>query len=169
MAAASQTFSGWGGRSYGTGLRARRRVTCVRAHTQASRQFRPDLPPSFRPVSSHSRQRFPAVAAVAKALQIFGIREQRPVALVVHDVVHVCRPRADAPPGAFPAERLPQQLGRPQLLGPYWLAVPAPPTLRRPAVSRLVGVAVARRCQYAAARMLTGPQWFVCQGYHLLR
>ena len=63
---------------------------------------------------------------MAQALEVAGIREHSPVALVVPDVVHVRGPRPDAVPGALTAPRLPQKLLTAQRLPVLRPVHPAP-------------------------------------------
>lgn len=92
---------------------------------------------------------------MAQALQIPRVSEQRPVALVVPDVVHVGGLGADAAAGTLPAEGLPQELAGSQLVSPDRQAVPAvpgsglPPRRLLRTVSRTPAVAGQR----VAARM----------------
>lgn len=78
----------------------------------------PSAPLVFRPGLPQFPRRFPAVTAVAKAFQVAPIRKDCPVALVVYDVVHVCGIDTLTPFGTLPAEWLPQELTRPQVIHP---------------------------------------------------
>lgn len=152
--------------------RARARADARPARTHAPK---PTASWSLNPASDlglftpHISQRFAAVTAVAEALQIAGVTKQRPIALVVDNVVNVRRPRPHTPPGALTAKRLAQELLRPQMLRPHRLAVPASPSLRRPHVLRLVCLTVAGAGQSPAPWMPAWSQWLTSQGYHLLR
>lgn len=124
----------------------------------------------FRLVFEPIRRRFPAVAAMAEALQIVFVCKQFPSALVVYDVVHVGGAAATPKLSAFPAPRFPAQLLNSQILCPYVCAV-------HPAVSfrlitspillawcRLVRWAIPIRHQGIASRIPAGAERLVCHG-----
>ena len=125
----------------------------------------PALLPAFR----HG---LTAVAGMAEALQVPPVREHRPVPVVRLHMIHVRGPGAvpgisgRIPSGALPAERLPQELGGPQVIRPFRGGIHPPPGLGRlaapSAVFRLVGRAVSVRDQDAASRVPARPQGLLC-------
>ena len=80
----------------------------------------------FRAILPQFPRCFSAVATVAKALQVGGITEHSPVALVVADVIHVRGPRPDAMPSTLTAPRLPKELLTAQRLPVLCPVHPAP-------------------------------------------
>lgn len=117
------------------------------------------LPPFF----AHFRHCFPAVAGVTQALEVIPISKHLPAPSMVADVVHVGGWCPYAASGAFPAEGLPQELGRAEIIRPELQRVPAPPygRLLGPGCAlRLVIRAPAFPGQCAATWMAAGPQWF---------
>ena len=90
------------------------------------RRFPPRSAPPKRPVFAHFRRSLAAMASVAKALEVAGIREHSPVALVVPDVVHVRGPCPDAVLSALTAPRLPKELLTAQSLPVLSPVHPAP-------------------------------------------
>ena len=129
---------------------------------------RPSLPPRRRPAAScfgaifvQFSRRFSTVAAVAETFQVVPVTELRPVALVVDDVVDVRCTDTLALLRTFTAERLPQELRRPQVELPLVCAVhPVPGLCLRasPVAARPVGVAVAIAHQHAAAGVSAGSE-----------
>lgn len=90
------------------------------------RRFPPRSTSPKQSVFAHFRRSLAGVATVAQALEVAGIREHSPVALVVPDVVHVRGPRPDAVPSTLAAPRLPQELLTAQRLPVLCLVHPAP-------------------------------------------
>ena len=127
---------------------------------------RPSLPLSCRnsprrtsAVFVQFLRRFPAVTAVAQALKIAAVAEPRPVPLVVDDVVNICCPNTESLLRTLTAERLTQELRRPQVASPLvGLVHPAPGLCpgAAPVAARPVGVAVTIAHQHAAAWV---PAW----------
>ena len=107
-----------------------------------------------------------AMARVAKALQIFPVRERPPVPVVGLYMVYICGPGADAVPCAFPAKWLAQKLGWPKILRPLRREVHPMPGLgcvaAPGAVFWLMGCAVSIWHQGAASRMPARPEGFLC-------
>ena len=122
----------------------------------------------FRSILPQFPCRFAAVAGVAQAFQIAPVGELVPVALVVHDVVHVRCPHPPAMLGADAAERLPQELRGPKVVGPLRRLVHPAPALGLLAAVRFplgsVGVTVSTRYQDAAPWMLARPERLHCHG-----
>lgn len=106
------------------------------------------------------------VARMTQALQIPRVSEQRPVALVVPDVVHVGGRSAQPTLCAFPAEGLPQELAGAQLVSPDRQAVPAVPGSGLPPgrLLRAVPGTPAVTGQHGTTWMPAGPQRFTCHG-----
>lgn len=119
------------------------------------RRFPPRSAPPKRSVFAHFRRSLAGVATVAQALEVAGIREHSPVALVVLDVVHICGPRPDAVPSTLAAPRLPKELLTAQRLPVLRPVHPAPGLrLLAPLLGlRLVLCAVPARHQPIAARV----------------
>lgn len=162
MAAKSQTFL-TGGRS--AKIPARRpRAAPERLSLPPSR---PRLLRETLAVFVQFSRRFPAVTAVAQALQIAPIAEPCPVSLVVDDVVNVRRSDANPTLCALAAERLIQELRRPQVALPLVGLVHPAPGLRlgaAPVSARPVGIAIAIAHQHAAARVSAWPQRLLAHG-----
>lgn len=162
LAAKSQTFL--------TGAGAAK-IPARRPHDAPER---PSLPPLFRKllrrtfaVFMHFLHRFPAVTAVAQALQIAPVAELAPVSLVVDDVVNVRRPDAEPPLCALAAKRLTQELHRPQVTPPFVGLIHPAPGLglgTAPVAARPVGVAVAVAHQHTAAWMSARSQRLLAHG-----
>lgn len=168
-----RNFLGAGGGPVGTGAPPLSIYGGIRADTRprrragvASRRNSALFPTVFLPVLPLFPHGFPAVARVAQALVIGRVDEQRPVALVILDVVHIGGPDTQAPPGAFPAERLPQELSGPEVILPDRQVVPAVPRRTLPAGCRLglVGRAPALPGQCRAAWVPAWPQRFARHG-----
>ena len=168
-----RNFPGVGGGPVGTEVCFYRSCKGIGADTRphrragvASRRNSALFPAVFLPVLPLFTHGFPAVARVAQALQVTLVDEQRPVALVVLDVVHVGGPDPPALTGTFPAEWLPQELGRPKLVRPDRQVVPAVPGRALPAGRRLglVSRAPALPGQRGAAWVPAGPQRFARRG-----
>lgn len=121
----------------------------------------------FAPVS-HRFGGLLTVVLMAKALQIFGVGEPRPVSLVVDDVVDVCRLGADPHPGTLAAPWLLGQLHIPQHAPGLGLVQPMPgcrratPLIHCP--SWAVGIAIPIRHQLGAARVAAWPERFLAHG-----
>lgn len=64
---------------------------------------------------------------MAKTLQVCSVDEQRPIAFVLLDVIHISGQHPRTSFGAFPAKRLSQELRRSQVIRPDRQAVPAMP------------------------------------------
>lgn len=78
---------------------------------------------------------------MAQALQVIAVGEPAPVALVVHDVVHIGGQRADAMLSTLPAERLPQKLCGPQIIQPFGRPIhPAPGLCLFAAMAAILGL-----------------------------
>ena len=101
------------------------------------------------------------MTAMTEALEVVSVAENLPVALVVNDVVHVCRADPSPVPGALTAERLAQELRWPQVELPLVGLVHPAPGLRfltAPIAERPMGVAVTIAHQHAAAGMPAGSE-----------
>lgn len=154
-----QTFLAGGGWSQGSPRRAGATHLCA----QASASTTGELPGK----APHFAGGLPAVARVAQTLQVADIAEPRPVSFVVDDVVDIGRTHAASVPGAFAAERLAQQLVRPQLLPPLVGRIqPAPGRClcAAPVAAWAVCVAVAIGHEGAAPRVSAWPQWLLAHG-----
>lgn len=90
------------------------------------RRFPPRSAPPKRSVFARFRRSLAAVATVAQALEVAGIRKHSPVALVVPDVVHVRGLRPDAVLSTLTAPRLPKELLTAQRLPVLRPVHPAP-------------------------------------------
>lgn len=121
---------------------------------------------SFSPIFPHILHGFSAVAAVAQAPQVGAIREQRPIALVIPDVIHVSGPHPVAVFRADAAERLPEQLCRPQVIPPDGQEVPVVPggAFFSCCLFRLMLRTVSRAHKFTASRFSTGAQRFARHG-----
>lgn len=98
---------------------------------------------------------------MAQALQVIAVGEPAPVALVVHDVVHIGGQCTNATPGTLSAERLPQKLRRAEIIHPFWRPVHPAPGLRLFAALAVLGLmcwAVAVTGQRTASWMPTRPE-----------
>ena len=116
----------------------------------------------------HFRRRFPAVAGVAKRLQVVGVDKQRPHAAVRDDVVNVGSTCTHPTHGTGTAERLPQELLRAQVILEDRQAVPLVPVSGLCAsaggVLGLVLWAVHLPRQHTAADVCARPEWLLCHG-----
>ena len=104
---------------------------------------------------------------MTQALEIVPIAEPCPVSFVVDDVVNVRRSDAKPTLCALAAERLIQELRRPQIALPSVGLVHPAPGLRlgaAPVAARLVGIAIAVTHQHAAARVSAWPQRLLAHG-----
>lgn len=101
-------------------------------------------------------------------MQIIPVCKQRPIAPMRHNVIYFCCLDPQVILGAFAAEWLPKELGRPEILRPDRQAVPAMiggavlalvlwPMLHAPAVTN----------QFWTARLPAGPERFVCHSFTL--
>lgn len=117
----------------------------------------------FLPLFPHSLFR---MARVAQALKIGRVREQRPVPLVIPNVVHIGGPGTDASSIALLAERLPQKLAGAQLIRPDRQTVPAVPRGGLPpgCLLRSMPGTPAVTGQYGTTWMPAGTQGFACHG-----
>lgn len=109
------------------------------------------------------------MAAVAKALQIMRIREQGPVAFMIADMIHICRPNTLASLSTDPAERLTEKLLPSQEL-PFFCAVhPAPGFTLIAALYRLrlMIPTVSGICQGQTAGMPARPKGLIRHSDHL--
>ena len=109
------------------------------------------------------------MAAVTKALQIMRIREQGPVAFMIADMIHICRPNTLASLSTAPAERLTEKL-LPSQDFPLPSAVhPAPGLTLIAALYRLrpVILAVSGICQDPTAGMPARPKRLIWHSVHL--
>ena len=116
----------------------------------------------------HFRRRFPAMAGVAKRLQVVGVDKQRPHAAVRNDVINVGSTCTHPTHGTGTAERLPQELLRAQAIFEDWQAVPLVPVSGLCAsaggVLWLVLWAVHLPRQHTAADVCARPEWLLCHG-----
>ena len=105
---------------------------------------------------------FSAVASMAQALEITRISKQRPIALMIPDVVNIRCPGSYAPSCAITAPWLPQELLWPQLIAPFVCAVHPAPTLGHitAIISALWSMALAPPvlCQCRASWVSAGPE-----------
>lgn len=106
------------------------------------------------------------MAAVAQALQVPRRREECPVAPVGRDVVHIRGPDTQTALGTLAAERFPQELRRPECLGPGRQTVPVVPRGAFSALGRLGPMVItpAIAGQIVATRFAAWPQGFLCHG-----
>lgn len=139
-------------------LAARLRPKLARSSPGPARIFPPILP-----LLSHG---LAAVARVAQALEIVPVGEQRPVSPVVPHMVHLRGQCADAPPGALPAELLPEQLAGPKIIRPDGQAIPAVPLggLTPGGLLWLMRWAVTVPGELAATWVSARPEWLHCHG-----
>lgn len=141
---------------------------CARPCAQASGRAACSSPPALPPVLPQFQGRFPAVAAMAQALQICPVCELAPVSAMGLDVVHIRGPHPEPPLGARPAERLLQELRRLQVLGPFvGLVHPAPglSLLAAPVpILGTVGIAVPIRDQDSASGMAARSERLIGHG-----
>lgn len=116
----------------------------------------------------HFRRRFPAVAGVAKRLQVVVVDKQRPHAAVWNDVVNVGCTCTHPTHGTGAAERLPQELLRAQVIFEDRQAVPLVPVsglcTSAGGVLWLVLWTVHLPRQHAAADVCARPEWLLCHG-----
>lgn len=109
------------------------------------------------------------MAAVTKALQIMRIREQGPVAFMIADMIHICRPNTLTLLSTAPAERLAEKL-LPSQDFPLPSAVhPAPGFTLIAALYRLrlMIPTVSGICQDPTAGMPARPKRLIWHSVHL--
>lgn len=116
---------------------------------------------------------------MTERLKIAPVDESGPDTAVGNDVVNICRPDPgqvgqtflDCPAAAFPAERFPQELLRPEIVGPDRQSVPGMPGCclgaALAAILRAVLVAVAGPDQLAAAWVCAWAHRLQCHSDHL--
>lgn len=99
-------------------------------------------------------------------MQVRSFGKRRPIPLVVPDVVYVGGRCAHATPGTFPAKRLVEQLGWPEIIGPYRQAIPAVPRdgLSPTGLLRPVFGAPAVLGQFRTPWTTAWAQWFARHG-----